>query len=161
MIQLAGALLGAADDLAALLAGQLDGLALGDDDLGVQLRLTQHLLHFLFGTGHILTAGGDQLPGLFQLQRELGADLIQQIQRLIAVDDAFVGAEGGALGLVDHAVEHIQQSLHILFFHIPGSFLSFWQDVSPAFFPIPRRWAPADTFPAAGRSGSSPGPWWS
>ena len=124
MVQLTGALLGAADDLTALLTSQLDGLTLGDDDLGIQLRLTQHLFHFFLGAGHILAAGGDEFPCLFQLQRELGADLVQQIQRLVAADDAFVGAEGGALGLVDHGIQHVDQSLYVLFLHVSGHILS-------------------------------------
>ena len=117
MVQLLAAFLGPANDLGTLAAGLLQGLALGDDDLGVQLRLTQHLLHFLLGGGHILLPRPHQLLRLLDLQRQLGPDIVQQIQRLITADDALIRAEGRTLGLVDHAVKHIQQPLHILLFH--------------------------------------------
>ena len=124
---------------------------------GSRERIKEYMKQLVKKVGGDQPEGGpESLPG-----RQLGADLVQQIQRLVAADDAFVGAEGGTLGLVDHAVEHIQQSLHVLFFHRSFVPFSVLQDVSPAFFPIPRRWAPADTSPEAGRSGSSHGPWWS
>ena len=163
MIQLLAAVLGPADDLAALLACQLQCLTLGHDGAGIQLRLTQYLLRLLLGPGHIFAAGGDQLLGLFQLQRQLGPDLIQQIQRLVPDDDTFVRAEGHAFCLVDHAVEHIQQALYIFLFHSAvRSFLFVGAGrLNPAAASIPRRPAPVHTFPMAGGSGSSPAPWWS
>ena len=163
MIQLLAAILGAADDLAALLARQLQRLALGYDGAGVQLRLTEHALRLLLGAGHIFAAGGDQLLRLLQLQGQLGADLVQQIQCLVPDDDTFVRAEGHAFCLVDHAIEHIQKALYIFLFH--GAVRSFLfvggGRLTPAAASIPRRPAPVHTFPVAGGSGSSPAPWWS
>ena len=123
-VQLTAALLGPVDDVGALLPRLLDDLALGDDGLGVQLGLAHHLLHFLLGACHIVVAGGDELLGLFQLQGQLRAHLVQDIQGLVPVDGAFFGAEGGALGLVDHVIEHVDQSLYVLFLHVSGHILS-------------------------------------
>ena len=72
----------------------------------------------MIGLVHILLLGLHQLLSLGELAGQLVADLVQQVQRLIAVDDAFFGAEGGALGLVDHAEQHVQKLLHIFVFHL-------------------------------------------
>ena len=150
-VQLAAALLGPVDDVGALLPRLLDDLALGDNGLGVQLGLTHHLFHFFFGPGHIVVAGGDQFLGLFQLQRQLGADLVQDIQCFVPVDGAFFGVEGNTFGLVDHVIQHVDQALHVLFFHVSGHILS----------SIPPQPVRVHIFQGAGDSGSSPAPWWS
>ena len=68
----------------------------------------------MIGLVHILLLGLHQLLSLGELAGQLVADLVQQVQRLIAVDDALFGAEGGALGLVDHAEQHLSL-IHIIF----------------------------------------------
>ena len=140
-----------ADDVGALLPCLLDDLALGDDGFGVQLGLTHHFFHFFFGAGHIVVAGGDQFLGLFQLQRQLGADLVQDIQCFVPVDGAFFGVESNAFGLVDHVIQHVDQTLYVLFFHVSGHILS----------SIPPQPVRVHIFQGAGDTGSSPAPWWS
>ena len=109
------------DDLRGLHAGALKGLALGDNGFRVQIGLAEHLLHLFFCRGDILLPGADQLLGLLDLQGHTAADLREDIQSLVTVDGASFGAEGGAFGFVDHAVEHVQQALQIFFFHTISS----------------------------------------
>ena len=65
-------------------------LALGDLALGLELRLLHHALHVALGGLHILVAGADQLLRALELRRHLRADLVEQVERLVAVEHTFV-----------------------------------------------------------------------
>ena len=128
------------DDLAAAALGPLNGLAFGDDGLGVLLGLfqhaaglllglvpqalglvlglVQHTLDLAIGLVHILLLGLHQILRLAELCGELGADLVQQVQGFLPVDNAFFGAEGSSPGLVDHAVQHVKELLYVFIFHL-------------------------------------------
>ena len=92
-------------------------LALRDLALGLEFRLLHHALDVALGSLHILVAGADKLLRALELHRHLRADLVEQVERLVAVEHALVVRQRRVLRLVDHLIQHIQQLLYILFSH--------------------------------------------
>ncbi|CAN4034311.1 DUF6547 domain-containing protein, partial [Dysosmobacter welbionis] len=110
LVQLAAALLRPGHHLAGLLLGRIEHLAVGHLGLGIQLRLTHHPVHVPFGILHKLVPGGEQLLGALDLHRQLGPQLVQQIQQLVPVHHAHIGFQGRGLGVLDPLVQHIDQT---------------------------------------------------
>ena len=71
-----------------------------------------------------------------------------------------LGFEGGGLGVLDLFIEHIDEAGHVVCVRLPS--VSRFHPFSFPPQPARQRSPPAgSTSPAAGRSGSCPGPWWS
>ncbi|CAN4021077.1 hypothetical protein AKKGGB_AKKGGB_04550, partial [Dysosmobacter welbionis] len=66
------------------------------------------------GILHKLVPGGEQLLGALDLHRQLGPQLVQQIQQLVPVHHAHIGFQGRGLGVLDPLVQHIDQTVHII-----------------------------------------------
>ena len=153
LVELAGPLLRVGDDLAGLLLGGVEHLAVGDLGAGLQLRLAHHAVHIPLGVLHELLPGGQQLLGPLDLHRQLGPQLIQQIQHLIPVHHAHAGLERRGLGLLDPLIEHVDEPVDVTACH--GTHSPFLPSSSGSAGSLP----PGGRAPGAGGTGSSPAPW--
>ena len=108
----------------ALFAGDTEHLGLGDLVLRVLLGLLHHALDVALGGLDIVLLCADELLRAGKFHRQLGADLVEQIERLVAVQNALVARQRRVLRAVDHLVKHIQKMLHIIVRHGLLSILS-------------------------------------
>ena len=92
--------------------------------LRVLLGLLHHALDVALGGLDIVLLCTDELLRAGKFHRELGANLVEQVERLVAVQNALVARQRRVLRAVDHLVKHIQKMLHIIVRHGLLSILS-------------------------------------
>ena len=71
-----------------------------------------HALSLALGVADELASRADKPSCLAELSRKLGLYFLQEIKRLIALDNAALRAERKSPGILDHIVEHIDELLH-------------------------------------------------
>ena len=104
LVELAGALFRLGHDLAGLFLGRIEHLAVGNLGAGLQLCLTHHALHISFRILHELLAGSQQLLRTLDFHGDLCAQFIQQIQHLIALQNALLCTKRQTPGILNHFI---------------------------------------------------------
>ena len=104
--------------LCALLCLRRD-LVLIDERARLLLRRAAKRVGFLFARRDQVVALFDDLARRLDLSRHIAAQLVQDVERLFALDHAFVLSERHAPGFLDHPIQDVNQfvnsSGHILF----------------------------------------------